>query len=145
MKQYPRHLPYNKELNTRSRDLRAQMTQAEKIFWYALKEMPWFQEAKFNRQKPIGNYIVDFYCHKYGLVIEIDGDRHFSVEGKEYDLERSGFLEGFGLIVLRFTNVEIFENLDGVIREVESVLRQRGLVENPPAPPHKGTKAFTRG
>ncbi len=70
-KNLPPHLPYDKSLVERARELRNNATPAEKLFWHYLKEMEFFQEFTFNRQKPIGHYIVDFYCHQLRLVIEM--------------------------------------------------------------------------
>jgi very-short-patch-repair endonuclease len=123
---YPKSLPYNRELNERARKLRNNSTPAEVVFWKTLKTMQWYKDLVFNRQKPIGQYIVDFYCHKYGLVVEIDGDSHYSDIGKEYDEERTSFLKGYGLKVLRFGNNEVMGNIEGVMEEVERVLKERG-------------------
>jgi len=70
------------------------------------------------RQKPIGNYIVDFYCPKRKLVVEADGSQHFEKQGKEYDAERSAFLTSLGLQILRFDNYEILTNVDGVLERI---------------------------
>ncbi len=63
----------------------------------------------------IGNYIVDFYCHKARLVIELDGGQHYSLEGKQKDRIRDKYLQGLGLKILRFSDSDIFENIDGVL------------------------------
>ena len=71
-----------------------------------------FEKFKFLRQKPIGNYIVDFYCAELHLAIEIDGDSH--AEAIEYDTTRTADLAAFGISLIRYTNDEILNNLDGV-------------------------------
>jgi very-short-patch-repair endonuclease len=77
------------------------MTVAEKKIWYSyLRSFPF----RVLRQKPIDNFIVDFYCAKLKLVIEIDGDSHYTNEGREYDIERTKILAGYGLKVIRFSN-----------------------------------------
>jgi very-short-patch-repair endonuclease len=87
------------------------MTAAEKKLWYG-----YLRTFKFKvfRQRPIDHFIVDFYCPSLKLVIEIDGDSHFTDEGKEYDQERTQRLEGYGLTVLRFTNQQVLQDFDGV-------------------------------
>ncbi len=81
------------------------------------------------RQRPIDNFIVDFYCPKLKLVIEIDGDSHFTDEGKARDRSRTQVLEGYGLKVMRFTNDEVLNNFEGVCRQLEEMI--------PPTPPLK--------
>ena len=73
----------------------------------------------FNRQKPIGKYIVDFYCHEQKLVIEIDGDTHYHDSARIHDRKRTKFLESQGLKVIRFTNREVIESIDGVMTNLE--------------------------
>lgn len=98
-------------LENRARALRYHMTEEEKKLWFQfLKGLP----VKFNCQKVIAPYIVDFYCEEKGLVIEADGGQHYTPEALEYDARRTEFLESRGLKVLRFTNHEIKTNFDGV-------------------------------
>ena len=73
---------------------------------------------KFWRQKPINNFIVDFYFPKLKLVIEVDGDSHFTDSGLVYDEERTRVLEGYGLRVIRFTNDEVVQNFEGVCEQI---------------------------
>jgi very-short-patch-repair endonuclease len=92
---------------------------AEKQLWHGyLQSLPF----RFLRQRAIGHYIIDFYCAQMKLVIEVDGESHFSVEGEEYDEERTKILEGYGLKVIRFTNREICENFDAVCAEIERII-----------------------
>ena len=112
------HIPYNPELRDRARNLRKEMTAAEKKLWYGfLKDY----RHSVLRQKPLDNYIVDFYCARLKLVIEIDGDTHGTDEEKEYDEFRTKVLEGYGLKVLRFLNNEIFNEFDYVCGEIDGV------------------------
>jgi very-short-patch-repair endonuclease len=74
--------------------------------------------VKFWRQRPIDNFIVDFYCPKLKLVIEVDGDSHFTDLGLVYDEERTLVLEGYGLRVIRFTNDEVLQNFEGVCEQI---------------------------
>jgi very-short-patch-repair endonuclease len=82
------------------------------------------------RQRPIDNFIVDFYCASLKLVIEIDGESHFTQQGKDYDEERTRILEGYGITVVRFTNVDVLQNFEGVCRELARWI--------PPTPLGKG-------
>ena len=113
-------VPYRKELKLRARALRRDLTPAERRLWYEfLSGLP----QKFTRQKPIGRYVADFYCSKHRLVVELDGDSHFTARGENYDLLRTAELESLGLSVLRFTNAEVMQNFDAVC---ETVLRAPG-------------------
>ena len=76
----------------------------------------------FYRQKIVGNYIVDVYCPKANLVIELDDGQHYSEMGQAKDRARDDFLKDFGIKVLRFSDREIFENMDGVMQEIWSCL-----------------------
>jgi cyclase len=100
--------------------LRKNMTGAEKILWFYLKQN--VRGFKFRRQHPLGLYIADFYCHKAKLVIEIDGSIHGREEIKDYDLERQRSLEEDGLKVIRFTNDDIHNDIQAVINKIESCL-----------------------
>lgn len=77
------------------------------------------------RQRPIGNYIIDFYAPEANLVIEVDGSLYFKEDEIEYDKIRDVFLGGQGLTVLRFTNIEILENIESVIEIIEQELIER--------------------
>jgi very-short-patch-repair endonuclease len=110
-------LSYNKNLRNYSRSLRRDMTEAEKLLWSKLKykQLKGFQ---FNRQKPIGNYIVDFYCLSAKLVIELDGGQHYTEENRLKDKVRDEYMAGIGLRVLRFSDRDVFENIDGVVEMI---------------------------
>jgi very-short-patch-repair endonuclease len=73
---------------------------------------------QFYRQKTIGNYIVDFYCPKAKLVIELDGGQHYSPKGKTKDNSRDGYMRGIGLGVLRFSDKKIFGNIQDVLEKI---------------------------
>ncbi|GAB7027771.1 endonuclease domain-containing protein [Geotalea toluenoxydans] len=107
---------YTSALIQRARDMRTNMTEPEKRMWYdCLKHLPF----RFRRQRPFGPYIVDFYCPGLKLVVEIDGDIHTTADGIAYDAERTAFLEGLGLRVIRFSNREVMENLEGVFDRLQ--------------------------
>ncbi len=86
--------------------------------------MPFYESTTFNRQKPIGNYIVDFYCHQFQLVIEIDGDSHGKPVTQSNDMKRTEFLEAQGLTVWRFTNREVMDNIEAVMIEIENFIKK---------------------
>ena len=106
--------PYNKELKLRSQKLRSSMTDAEIKLWAKLRRKQ-ILNLQFSRQKPIGNFIVDFYCPKARLVIEVDGGRHYHGQGRENDAARDRYLGSLGLEVIRFSNREVIQNIDGVL------------------------------
>jgi very-short-patch-repair endonuclease len=93
-------LKYNPSLKKYSRKLRREATDAEKILWSKLRRGQ-INNLRFTRQKPIGKYIVDFYCHKLKLIIELDGDQHYYEEGKVSDKQRDEFLRSQGLQALK--------------------------------------------
>jgi cyclase len=103
-----------------AKDLRKNMTDAEKILWYHLKQN--FEEFKFRRQHPLGIYIADFYCHKIKLVIEVDGNIHDNAEVKINDEIRQRNIEEGGIKVIRFKNEEIFKDLEMVLQKIKSHL-----------------------
>jgi very-short-patch-repair endonuclease len=126
IKQGKYFLPYNEKLTEQAKAMRKNPTPAERKLWQFLRTFP----LKMWRQKPIDNFIVDFYCPKLKLVIEVDGEGHFTPDGMAYDAERTKVLEGYGLRVVRFTN-------DQVLREFEAVCEEiMGFI--PPSPPLKG-------
>ena len=94
----------NGKLKNNAQELRKNMTPEEKRLWFEfLKTLP----MTINRQKPIGKYIVDFYCAQAKLVIEIDGSQHYEESGAEKDKLRDEYMRGLGLTVLRYTNLDI--------------------------------------
>jgi adenine-specific DNA methylase/very-short-patch-repair endonuclease len=109
------HLPYNPKLVDRAKELRKNLTEAEKKLW---QEFLRTFEHRVLRQRPIDHFIVDFYCHTLKLVIEVDGDSHFTEEGKDYDGERTEILQRYGLHVLRFTNHEVLNNFEAVCQTI---------------------------
>jgi very-short-patch-repair endonuclease len=109
-------LPYNRKLKPRAQELRTNATPQEDKIWYQFLRK---HDCRFTRQKTIGNYIADFYCHKAKLVIEIDGSQHYTDDGLEYDGIRTGVLENLGLHVMRFTNTEIDTKLEGVCMAIQ--------------------------
>ena len=105
----------NKKLSPIAKVLRKNMTNEEKHLWYDfLRNL----SVGFKRQKVINNYVVDFYCPKEKLIIELDGSQHYSEEGKEKDKERDNELKGLGYRVKRYTNLEINTQFEAVCRDI---------------------------
>ena len=109
-------LHYNPKLKVLSRELRKNSTLAEILLWEQLKSRK-LRGLQFARQKPVGEYIVDFYCPKLGLVLEIDGSSHDT--RLEKDAVRQAYLESIGLKVIRFLDIDVKNNLHGVLSQLE--------------------------
>ncbi|MCL6242368.1 MULTISPECIES: endonuclease domain-containing protein [Acinetobacter] len=109
--------PYNKNLKQASRDLRINMTDAEKLLWSRLRNKQ-ILSLQFYRQKPLLNFIVDFYCPAANLVIECDGSQHYMDDGLESDRVREEALTQLGLKVLRFDNGQVMGRIDEVVEMV---------------------------
>ena len=106
---------YNKNLVSTAQTLRKEMTPEEKHLWYDfLKKLP----VIVNRQKNIGNYIVDFFIASHRIVIEIDGKQHRSEEGKEKDAVRDSDLSALGITVLRYSNLAINNKFHFVCNDI---------------------------
>jgi len=121
-------LSYNKGLKETSRQLRQNMTEAERLFWSRVRGKQ-LSGAQCYRQKIIGNFIVDFYCPQAKLVVEIDGAQHYEGRGVESDAIRDDYLRAQGLKVLRFSNQDVLENTAGVLEVVYGQIPR-----NPPLP-----------
>ncbi|WP_313585598.1 endonuclease domain-containing protein [Acinetobacter variabilis] len=122
--------PYNKNLKQASRDLRNNLTDAEKLLWSKLRGKQ-ILGLQFYRQKPILNYIVDFYCPAANLVIECDGSQHFTAEGLEADRIRDEALAQLGLKVFRFDNGQLVEQLDSVVEVIYQYCLNQLATESP--------------
>ncbi len=113
-------LPYNKSNITLAKNLRKNMTPWERKLWYEfLREYP----VRFQRQKAIGNYIVDFYCAKARLVVELDGSQHYNKNELLKDRIRTERLEEYKLTVIRIPNNEIDENFYGVCEYIDDFIK----------------------
>ncbi|MFQ6002357.1 MAG: endonuclease domain-containing protein [Candidatus Zixiibacteriota bacterium] len=108
---------YNKKLKGHARVLRKNMTNAERLVWSRIRRKQ-LKGYQFYRQKIIGNYIVDFYCPKRRLIIELDGGQHYGEEGMKKDKKRDAYLKSIGLNILRFSDREVFENLNGMLEKI---------------------------
>ena len=109
-------IPYNPALKEKARELRNNSTRTEILLWTFLKGKQ-LRGYDFHRQKPIDEYIVDFFCNELMLAVEIDGVSHI---GKElYDTKRQNRLEKLGVTFLRFKDEDVFYNCDYVVKEIE--------------------------
>ena len=115
-------LPQNQALKKNAKMLRRQMTKEECHLWFDfLRAYP----VKILRQKIIANYIVDFYCEKARLAIEVDGSQHYEPLEREKDERRTKNIEAFGVKVVRFTNKDIHERFDGVKEAIHQQIQAR--------------------
>ena len=115
---------HNKELTPLAKQLRREMTKEERHLWYDfLRTYP----VRFSRQKVLGRCIVDFYSAKAKLVIELDGSQHYGAEQVAQDAERTAFLNGYGLQVIRIPNHEVSENFEGVCAYIDVVVGRQSL------------------
>ena len=108
-----------------ARKLRREMTPWERKLWYCYLSK--HKDTRFYRQKPIGNYIVDFYCPRAALVIELDGGGHYEPEQKAKDTQRTQILEQEGLRIVRFSNRDIDTNFRGVCAVIDQVISEQSL------------------
>ncbi len=95
------------------------MTKEEKHLWYDFLST---FEPKFQKQRAIGEYIVDFYCHKAKLVIEIDGSQHYDDEYAAYDKNRSEYFNSLGIRVIRFSNIDVMQRFQAVCECIHNVV-----------------------
>ena len=112
---------HNKNIVPMAKDLRKNMTKEERHLWYDfLRTYP----IKFKRQAVLGKYIADFYCAEIKLVIELDGSEHFTKEGIAYDKERTEFLEGYDIRVIRIPNIEVTKNFTGICAYIDHIVQK---------------------
>ena len=122
-RRHPPYLRYRHDLKARAQRLRRDPTAPERKLWYEfLSSHP----EKFTRQKPLGTYIADFYCARKQLVIELDGDSHFTEGGERYDRTRTAMLAALSLRVLRFTNAEVMHQFEAVCQKIDEALQGSG-------------------
>ncbi len=121
------------EILVRCRELRINATNAEKLLWKLLRNRQ-LAGVKFRRQHALDRFILDFFCHEYQLVIELDGGQHAQPEKKEYDLMRTKALGKHGIRMIRFWNNEVLTNTEGVLQVIWNAL-------TPPSPRGRGGKS----
>ena len=109
--------PYAKSLKPLSQKLRSDQTNAERILWNRINRDQ-LLGFRFNRQKPLLNYIVDFYCPKAKLIIELDGSQHYEADYQEKDALRDAELTSLGFTVMRFSNAEVYFEIEAVVEQI---------------------------
>ncbi len=121
------YIPYNTKLRNFSRNLRNHSTKGEILLWMQLRagKMCGYQ---FNRQKPLGNFIVDFYCGALNLVIEVDGKYHLAPAQVVKDRWRQGILESYHLNFLRFPEMAVRNRMDSVLQEIHLYIRHYEMI-----------------
>ena len=115
-------LEYNKKMIPRAKELRRLMTKQERHLWYDFLKN---YSPRFQRQKTIGSYTVDFYCYEAALVVELDGSQHYETHAKGYDDERTRFLEAAELCVIRFPNAAVDRDFAGVCAIIDRAVKER--------------------
>ncbi len=123
------HISYRIDLEEKAKELRKNQTPFEKIFWYEILKQDSLKKYKFTRQKPLLDYIADFYCSELQLVIELDGDQHS--ENIKYDEKRTKELNDCWIRVVRYSNQEVLKTKEGVHENLIKVIEEQ--VQNPPA------------
>ena len=107
------------------------MTDSERVLWSRLRGKQ-IMGVLFYRQKPIGNYIVDFYAPKAKVVVEVDGSQHQASNQADMDVQRDTYLMNHGLVILRFNNLQVLTELDGVMEVIYKTVEERLENKNPP-------------
>ena len=114
--------PYDSDMTRIAQELRRESTPEENTLWYQfLRRYP----VQFKRQKPFGRYVLDFYCSRVRLAVELDGAQHFTEDGRTYDANRTAYLNVLGITVLRFTNRDVRDRLAAVCRAIDEAVMQR--------------------
>ena len=129
-------IPYNPNLKELARQLRNISTKAEIILWQKLKGKQMYG-YDFHRQKPIDNYIIDFFCHELMLGIEVDGYSHQIIEVFNKDVKKEGVMNMFGIHILRFSDEQVLKDTDNVIRAIEWYMAN--FEEHTPDPSQEGS------
>ena len=115
---------YNKNAEKdKRRKLRQDIVKAEKIIWDKIRNRQ-IEDCKFRRQYSVDKFVIDFYNPILKLAIEIDGESHFQEDAVEYDRERQIYIESLGIKFIRFTNNDVYENLDGVLESIAMKVRE---------------------
>lgn len=110
------------KLTPLSQSLRRNQTKEENLLWYNfLRGYP----CRFRRQYVVGNYIVDFYCHKAKLAIELDGSQHYDVSGMQKDTDRTAWLQSQGIAVIRFSNLDVMHRFRSVCEAIDLAVQER--------------------
>ena len=129
-------IPYNPNLKELARQLRNNSTKAEIILWQKLKRKQMYG-YDFHRQKPLDNYIIDFFCHELMLGIEVDGYSHQIIEVFNKDVKKEGVMNMLGIHILRFSDEQVLKDTDNVIRAIEWYMAN--FEEHTPDPSQEGS------
>jgi very-short-patch-repair endonuclease len=127
-------LQYSPNLKGKARQLRKNLTDSESTLWSRLRSKQ-IMGIQFYRQKPVGNYIVDFFAPKANLVVEIDGSQHMQADYLKRDKNRDEYLVGLDLKVLRFKSNEVLKATDAIVEVIYRTVIEQMNLEIPPAPP----------
>jgi len=111
-------IPYNPHLKELARQLRNNSTKAEVILWQILKRRQMYG-YNFDRQKPVDNFILDFFCHELMLGIEVDGYSHELIEIYNKDIVKEAWMNEFGISILRFSDFQVLKDTENVVRVIE--------------------------
>ena len=115
-------MKHNRKLTPHAQELRKNMTKEERRLWYEyLHDYPY----QFRRQVTFGNYILDFYCAAAKLAVELDDSQHYENAGQIYDAKRSAYLESIGIYVIRFSNADVMNHLQGVCAAIDTAISER--------------------
>ena len=115
-------MQHNSRLTSRAQTLRKNMTKEERRLWYEyLHDYPY----RFRRQVTVGKYILDFYCATAKLAVELDGSQHCEPAQLLYDEQRTAYLDSIGIYVLRFSNLDVLQNLSGVCQQIDMIISER--------------------
>ena len=117
------HYGRNRILLPNARSLRKDMTKEERHLWYDFLR---YCRPRFRRQEIISNYILDFFCHEAKLAVELDGSQHCEPSAVQYDAKRTSHLQTLGISVVRFSNIDVMKNFDGVCQQILLRLEQQG-------------------
>ena len=113
---------HNKKLTPHAQSLRKNMTKEERKLWYEyLRSYP----CQFRRQVTFGKYILDFYCAAARIAVELDESQHYEPDGQTYDAKRTAYLNDMGISVLRFSNLDVLQNLRGVCQAIDMAVKKR--------------------
>jgi very-short-patch-repair endonuclease len=126
-------LSYNANLKHKARQLRKTMTDSERALWSRLRGKQ-LLGVQFYRQKPIGDYIVDFFAPRTKLVVEVDGSQHMECNHAEKDKRRDEYLASVGLTVLRFNSRKVLKETDEVVEVIYRIMTEQLHSINPPVP-----------
>ena len=117
------HYGRNRTLLRYARSLRKDLTKEERHLWYDFLR---YCRPRFRRQEIMGSYILDFFCHEAKLAVELDGSQHCEASTLQYDAQRTAHLRNLGITVVRFSNMDVMKNFDGVCQQILLVLERQG-------------------